>query len=104
MSIHTTVKCDACKRVFDLLKESDANEWGYGHDCEDRQEVDDPSKVIWIQCDDCEGMPPTTEAYQISKIEIGKTLTPEQFNEVFTPRKIDILCPECYDWRVKEYA
>jgi hypothetical protein len=58
----------------------------------------------WIKCDDCEGMTPTTEAYQISEIEIGKTLTPEQFNEVFTPRKIDILCPECYEWRVKEYA
>ena len=61
-------------------------------------------RTIWIQCDDCEGMTPTTEAHQISEIEIGKTLTPEQFNEVFTPRRIDVLCTECYEWRVKEYA
>lgn len=28
-------KCAECGRVFDLLNEEDANEWGYGHDCED---------------------------------------------------------------------
>ena len=27
-------KCPECNRVFDLLNEDDANEWGYGHDCE----------------------------------------------------------------------
>lgn len=26
--------CEECKRVFDLLKEKDAQEWYYGHDCE----------------------------------------------------------------------
>jgi hypothetical protein len=27
-------KCVECGRVFDLLNEVDAEEWGYGHDCE----------------------------------------------------------------------
>ena len=27
-------KCNECGRVFDLLNETDAEEWGYGHDCE----------------------------------------------------------------------
>lgn len=27
-------KCIECGRVFDMLDEQDANEWGYGHDCE----------------------------------------------------------------------
>lgn len=26
--------CKECGRVFDLLKEYDAQEWYYGHDCE----------------------------------------------------------------------
>lgn len=29
------VKCPECGRVFDLLDEDDANEWYYGHDCEE---------------------------------------------------------------------
>lgn len=27
-------KCVECGRMFDLLDETDANEWSYGHDCE----------------------------------------------------------------------
>lgn len=27
-------KCPECGRVFDLLNETDAAEWAYGHDCE----------------------------------------------------------------------
>jgi hypothetical protein len=27
-------QCADCGRVFDLLNESDAEEWAYGHDCE----------------------------------------------------------------------
>lgn len=27
-------KCRECGRIFDLLDETDAEEWGYGHDCE----------------------------------------------------------------------
>ena len=27
-------KCSECARVFDLLDESDAEEWYSGHDCE----------------------------------------------------------------------
>lgn len=27
-------KCVECDRVFDLLDETDAEEWAYGHDCE----------------------------------------------------------------------
>ena len=28
------VRCAECGRVFDLLDETDAQEWAYGHDCE----------------------------------------------------------------------
>ena len=28
------VTCPECKRVFDLLDETDAAEWACGHDCE----------------------------------------------------------------------
>lgn len=28
------VKCQECGRVFDLMDETDAGEWFYGHDCE----------------------------------------------------------------------
>lgn len=28
-------QCVECERVFDLTKTDDANEWRYGHDCED---------------------------------------------------------------------
>ena len=31
----TTARCPECRRVFDLLDEDDANEFFYGHDCED---------------------------------------------------------------------
>lgn len=34
-NIQTKVKCPECGRVFDLTNEEDANEWAYGHDCED---------------------------------------------------------------------
>lgn len=27
-------KCVECGRVFDLLDETDSEEWAYGHDCE----------------------------------------------------------------------
>ena len=30
-----TVTCQECRRIFDLLDENDANEWHYGHDCEE---------------------------------------------------------------------
>jgi hypothetical protein len=30
-----TVTCVECGRVFDLLDETDAQEWYYGHDCEE---------------------------------------------------------------------
>ena len=30
----TKAKCVECHRVFNLLDEKDAEEWGYGHDCE----------------------------------------------------------------------
>lgn len=35
MEIQYTVKCRECGRVFDLRKEEDAQEWYYGHDCEE---------------------------------------------------------------------
>lgn len=35
MRIQTKVICAECERVFDLLDEDDANEWFYGHDCEE---------------------------------------------------------------------
>ena len=35
MRIQTKAKCLECGRVFDLLDEDDAQEWHYGHDCED---------------------------------------------------------------------
>jgi hypothetical protein len=28
------VQCVECERSFDLLDETDADEWAYGHDCE----------------------------------------------------------------------
>lgn len=30
----TKVKCVECHRVFNLLNELEAEEWGAGHDCE----------------------------------------------------------------------
>ena len=32
--IKLTARCVECGRVFDLTDTDDANEWGYGHDCE----------------------------------------------------------------------
>jgi hypothetical protein len=34
MKISTKARCIECGRVFDLLNELDAEEWSYGHDCE----------------------------------------------------------------------
>lgn len=28
-------QCPECGRIFDLLDETDAEEWAYGHDCEE---------------------------------------------------------------------
>jgi len=33
--IKTKLQCPECFRIFDLLDEDDANEWHYGHDCEE---------------------------------------------------------------------
>ena len=30
--------CPECDRLFDLLEETDANEWAYGHDCEETED------------------------------------------------------------------
>ena len=30
----TNVRCHECNRVFDLLNDTDAQEYYYGHDCE----------------------------------------------------------------------
>ena len=35
MKLQTVVKCVECGRFFDLLDEGDAQEWYYGHDCEE---------------------------------------------------------------------
>lgn len=35
MNFSTKAKCVECNRVFDLLNEEEAEEWYYGHDCED---------------------------------------------------------------------
>lgn len=40
MFINTKLKCPECSRVFDLLNEGDADEWYYGHDCEEVEEED----------------------------------------------------------------
>ena len=32
--MNTKVRCVECARVFDLLRDQDAAEWAYGHDCE----------------------------------------------------------------------
>jgi len=34
-AVAQAVKCPECERVFDLLNETDAAEWYYGHDCEE---------------------------------------------------------------------
>jgi DNA-directed RNA polymerase subunit RPC12/RpoP len=35
MKVQTKAKCVECGRVFNLLDEDDANEWYFGHDCEE---------------------------------------------------------------------
>jgi len=35
INIPTTAQCRECARRFDLLDETDAEEWYYGHDCEE---------------------------------------------------------------------
>lgn len=32
--VRTRAQCPECLRVFDLLDETDADEWAYGHDCD----------------------------------------------------------------------
>ena len=32
--IHLLTKCVECNRVFDLMNETDMDEYAYGHDCE----------------------------------------------------------------------
>lgn len=32
-----TARCSECGRVFDLTDEEDAQEWHYGHDCEETE-------------------------------------------------------------------
>lgn len=36
----TKVQCIECNRIFDLLDEDDAQEWHYGHDCEEQSDND----------------------------------------------------------------
>lgn len=36
MKVQTQAKCVECGRVFNLLNEEDAQEWYYGHDCEEQ--------------------------------------------------------------------
>lgn len=36
MSHQATTECSECDRIFDLRNEVDAEEWFYGHDCEER--------------------------------------------------------------------
>ena len=38
MKVHKMVMCKECMRLFDLLDEKDAEEFYYGHDCEEPQE------------------------------------------------------------------
>lgn len=33
-TISTKARCPECHRIFDLLDETDSQEWAYGHDCE----------------------------------------------------------------------
>ena len=34
LRMRTRATCAECGRIFDLLNETDADEWYYGHDCE----------------------------------------------------------------------
>lgn len=34
LQIQATIQCKECDRVFNLLDNTDAEEWDYGHDCE----------------------------------------------------------------------
>ena len=42
----TKVQCPECERVFDLLDETDADEYYYGHDCEDVTSVSVDGTVV----------------------------------------------------------
>ena len=44
------VKCVECDRVFDLLNETDAEEWGYGHDCEPSAERTEEATHMYDEC------------------------------------------------------
>jgi hypothetical protein len=35
ITVPTKAKCPECNRVFDLLDWGQAEEWYYGHDCEE---------------------------------------------------------------------
>lgn len=35
ITMNLTMQCPECDRLFDLLDEDQANEWEYGHDCEE---------------------------------------------------------------------
>lgn len=35
ITLNSTIKCVQCGRKFDLMRETDAHEWYYGHDCEE---------------------------------------------------------------------
>lgn len=41
----TKRQCPECGRIFDLLDETDAAEWYYGHDCEE--------DILGRRCDWC---------------------------------------------------
>lgn len=41
MKINTMFVCQECFRVFDMLDEKDAEEWSYGHDCEEVEDGED---------------------------------------------------------------
>jgi hypothetical protein len=43
--MNTTTKCPECNRIFDLLDETDAQEWHYGHDCEPQPAPTNPAQI-----------------------------------------------------------
>ena len=44
-----TVKCDECPRVFDLVDETQAEEYYYGHDCETGYTMEIETEYATIQ-------------------------------------------------------
>jgi DNA polymerase III sliding clamp (beta) subunit (PCNA family) len=43
--MNTTTKCPECNRIFDLLDETQAEEWHYGHDCEPQPAPTNPAQI-----------------------------------------------------------